>query len=219
METILKAEKISKLYNHTQVLNQVDFIIERKKIYIIKGKSGSGKSTLLNILSSLEKPDSGEIIYKAKRLHNLNDQQQSAIRGKDFGFIFQNYNLIPEFTVKQNILLPLIINKLPIDRQTLSNLVEHLNIKTILNRKIHFLSGGEQQRVAIARAFIKKPKIIFADEPTGNLDQKNTDLVVELFSYLVKKEGVSLVVVTHEQTLFEDNHQEYELKNGFLREI
>lgn len=219
MGLILAAEKITKNYMSRQVLDNANLYLEREKIYVIKGKSGSGKSTLLNILSGIEKPDSGRITFLNKDFHHLNDQQQSSIRGLHFGYVFQNYNLIPEFTVEQNIVLAKTINKLPLDKKRVIELAEELNIVSLLDKKVSFLSGGEQQRVAIARALIKSPQIIFADEPTGNLDQANTEIVINLFEKLVRDYKVTLVVVTHEKSLFNVPHQEFHLINGQLKEV
>ncbi|KZZ83140.1 ABC transporter [Bacillus sp. SJS] len=219
---ILKATGITKKYSqvHKNVLESTSFSIEAGSIHVIEGKSGSGKSTFLSIIGGMEYPSSGKVYYKNESLYDLSDSKQAVIRGKKFGFIFQSFQLIPELTAWENITLPLMLMKRT-DRfeERVKELAVELGISSQLDKRPSFLSGGEQQRVAIARALITEPEIIFADEPTGNLDQTTTRSIIKLFTKLNKEKKLSIVIVTHEKNLFEAPHQLYTMKNGVLEGI
>ncbi|GIO27459.1 ABC transporter ATP-binding protein [Ornithinibacillus bavariensis] len=217
MSVILNAEKVSKTFSNQQlVLKPTSIKINRGEIYVIEGKSGSGKSTLLSILGGLEKPTSGRVYYRNSSFYELNDEKQSEIRGKSFGFIFQSFHLIPELSVKQNIELPLTFNTVD-NRLETKDLAKRLEIEYLLDKETTKLSGGEQQRVAIARSLITLPDIVFADEPTGNLDHKTTRKIVNLLSELSNIYGISLVIVTHEKKLIKEPHHLFEIQDGELR--
>ncbi|MEK5066104.1 ABC transporter ATP-binding protein [Cytobacillus sp. FSL R5-0596] len=175
----------------------MQFSISKGEISIIEGKSGSGKSTLLSILGGMEQPTKGKVYYNNHSLYDLSDYEQSKIRGEKFGFIFQSFQLIPELTAKENIELPLEFIGNNKSEWKVFELAEELGIKYQLDKKPPFLSGGEQQRVAIARALITSPEVIFADEPTGNLDENTSKVIVNLLTKLCLQQHVSLVVVTN----------------------
>lgn len=199
---MIKLEKLTKVYRTDEVestaLNNVSFEIKKGEFVSIMGPSGCGKSTLLNILGLLDKPESGSYKFLEEEVSHLNEKGRSLIRKKNIGFIFQNFNLIDELTVFENIELPLIYNKVgAAERKKLVNeLIEKIGIS---HRSSHFpqqLSGGQQQRVAVARALITKPPIILADEPTGNLDSSHGNEVMELLCEL-NEEGTTIIMVTH----------------------
>lgn len=221
MNILLKANNICKKYhsnaNHFE-LKPSSVSFEKGEIYVIKGKSGSGKSTLLNIIGGMDRPTSGSVYFNNQSFYELSDKEQSRIRNEKYGFIFQSFNLVPEMTVKENIELPKFFNKnLLIDNVKISRLAEELGIKSLLNSKPSQLSGGEQQRVAIARALITSPEIIFADEPTGNLDSFNTQVIAKLLVEVVSSRKATLVVVTHEANLIDHPHIKLLMHNGELK--
>lgn len=220
MTVILKAMDISKKYNsyiNESVLNNTHLSIKPGEIYVIEGKSGSGKSTLLNILGGMEKPTIGKVYYHNRSFYDLNDNEQAKIRGEKFGFIFQSFQLIPELSVQENIELPLQFITKPKNEILVKELAKELGIESQLHKKPAFLSGGEQQRVAIARALITSPEILFADEPTGNLDQATSRRIIDLLTSLCVNQHVSLLVVTHEKNLFNHPHHLFTMQKGKLK--
>jgi putative ABC transport system ATP-binding protein len=199
---MIKLNQLTKVYRTEEIestaLNEVSFEIKQGEFVSIMGPSGCGKSTLLNILGMLDKPESGSYEFLGNEVANLNEKGRSEVRKKNIGFIFQNFNLIDELTVFENIELPLIYNKVPTSerKQRVNELIEKIGIS---HRTSHFpqqLSGGQQQRVAVARALITKPPLILADEPTGNLDSTHGNEVMELLCGL-HEEGTTVVMVTH----------------------
>jgi putative ABC transport system ATP-binding protein len=223
MSLLIEADGITKKYNqysnHTELL-PTSLKIHKGMIYVIKGKSGAGKSTLLNILGGMDRPTSGKVFIHNRSFYDLSDHEQSKIRSRTFGFIFQSYNLIPELTAFENIELPKHFNReLKIDSSSIKNLSEELGIAHLLNKRIYQLSGGEQQRVGIARALITNPDIVFADEPTGNLDAMNSQIIVNLISKHVILRRTTLVMVTHEEGLIKENHKELTIHNGKLKVV
>lgn len=199
---MIKLEKLSKVYRTDEIestaLNEVSFEIEKGEFVSIMGPSGCGKSTLLNILGMLDKPESGSYEFLGSEVSKLNEKGRSKVRKQKVGFIFQNFNLIDELTVFENIELPLIYNRVPSSerKKRVNALVEKIGIA---HRASHFpqqLSGGQQQRVAVARALITKPPLILADEPTGNLDSSHGNEVMELLCEL-NEAGTTIVMVTH----------------------
>lgn len=220
MSIILRTDGISKsfnTYNNHLVVKPTTFSVESGKIYIIEGKSGSGKSTFLSIIGGLEKPSKGKVLFEGKSFYDLDDNEQSKIRGKSFGFVFQSFQLVPELTVKENIELPLKFIKGSDNKLNIEELAIDLAIEKHLGKKPNYLSGGEQQRVAIARALITCPKILFADEPTGNLDEETSKLVISLLTKLSHKYNISLVIVTHEKDLIKGPHFLYKMHEGVLK--
>jgi len=221
MRPIITATNISKKYNHLSeqsALKNTQFTVGAGEIHVIEGKSGSGKSTLLNILGGMENPSLGHVYYRNRSFYDLDDKEQALIRGEKFGFVFQSFELIPELTVKENIELPLQFNS-NTHKYDVNKIAQELELEKQLHKKPAFLSGGEQQRVAIARAIITSPDVIFADEPTGNLDEATSKKVVCTLEKLVDDHGVSLVVVTHEKNLFAHKHNLYSMENGVLHKV
>ena len=199
---MIKLNKLTKVYRTDEVestaLNEVSFEIKEGEFVSIMGPSGCGKSTLLNILGMLDKPESGSYEFRENEVSHLNEKGRSEIRKKNIGFIFQNFNLIDELTVFENIELPLIYHKIKASerKERVNKLIEQIGIA---HRSSHFpqqLSGGQQQRVAVARALITKPHLILADEPTGNLDSSHGNEVMEMLCEL-NEAGTTIIMVTH----------------------
>ena len=201
-EIILSCDDISKSYENgnsrTNVLKHVSIEIKNESVNLIYGKSGSGKTTLLNILAGIDKASQGNVYYCGKRYGSMGESKLAKLRGNNFGFVFQGYHLIPRISVEENILCPAYINGKKYDREYYAYLLQELGINKLTKKTSYQLSGGEQQRVAIARAMLLKPKIVFADEPTGNLDSKNGAEVMNLLTEL-NQEGTTIVMVTHSQ--------------------
>jgi lipoprotein-releasing system ATP-binding protein len=200
---MIKAQGITKAYGSLSVIKGVDLDIHKGEVVAIVGASGAGKTTLLQILGTLERPDSGELIFGESKPMLLSDRKLSAFRNKHIGFIFQFHQLLPEFTAIENVMIPALIsgkkkNEI-IDRA--SALLDKLNILDRANHKPSALSGGEQQRVAVARALINQPDLILADEPSGNLDSKHAKELHELFFSLRDEFKQTIVIVTHNEEL------------------
>lgn len=221
MDILIEAKMICKKYNPNSKymeLAPTSLNIEKGKIYVITGKSGSGKTTLLNILGGIDTPTTGHVNINHKSFFDLSDTEQSKIRNQQFGFVFQTFNLIPELTVFENIQLPKHFNhNLKINYSDIEELSKRLGIDLLLHKKPFQLSAGEQQRVAIARALIVNPDIIFADEPTGNLDSENSKNIADLLVTSVVKRNTTLVIVTHEECLIHHEHIKLYMSNGTLR--
>lgn len=220
MSYVLKSVEISKKYNqqvNQNVVKSASITVEKGEIHVIEGKSGSGKSTFLSMLGGMEKPSNGKVYYKNISLYDLSDKEQARVRGELFGFVFQSFHLLPELTVKENIELPLQFSKKTKSKYSASEIAEELGIASHLHKKPDYLSGGEQQRVAIARALITSPEIIFADEPTGNLDQSTSRTIIDLLTKLSILHETALIVVTHEKNLFNHPHSLYLMEDGVLK--
>jgi putative ABC transport system ATP-binding protein len=181
-----------------EALKSVTFEVEKGEYVAIMGESGSGKTTLLNILASLDKATSGEVILDGKKLSQINEKEISAFRRDNLGFVFQDFNLLDNFSIKDNILLPLVLLGMKYDdmEKRLMPIVKMLGIDQLIEKYPYELSGGQKQRTAIARAMITQPKLILADEPTGALDSKSTDSVLDIFDVL-NKDGQTILMVTH----------------------
>ncbi len=215
---LLVAKNISKSYGKLAVLKSVDLSIAAAEIIAIVGASGAGKSTLLHLLGTLDNTDTGSIIFNGTDFTQLNDKALSAFRNKHMGFIFQFHHLLPEFTALENVCIPAYIakeNKADADARGLK-LLTQLGLADRAEHKPSELSGGEQQRVAIARALINNPAIIFADEPTGNLDSNNANEINELFLKIRKEMGVAIVIVTHNSALASIADRQLHMKDGNL---
>ena len=202
MDTILRAEHIRKTYDASSVpvdaLNGIDLAFAKGKFYSIIGRSGSGKSTLLHILSGLDLPTEGKVHFEGKDLSEYSDGQMAVFRRRHMGFVFQQYNLMEEYNVLENICMPVKLDQRKPDPGFLHTVLETLGLLDKQKKYASQLSGGEQQRVAIARSVLSKPKIIFADEPTGNLDKKTAFETLELLMESAKKFGQTLIMVTHD---------------------
>lgn len=217
-DILLSCDNISKTYEssriRTKVLKQVNIKFKKGSINLIYGKAGSGKTTLLNILAGLDKASQGNVYYLGKRYGSMSESELAKLRGQNFGFVFQAYHLIPRISIEENILCPSYINGKQYDKEYYHFLIEILGIEKLLKKMPYELSGGEQQRVAIARAMLLKPKIVFADEPTGNLDTENTKVITELFQKLNKEYKTTFIIVTHEENLIGHCEQIIRLRDG-----
>lgn len=201
MQEILKGTNLIKKYGNQVVLNKLSISVIKGEFITITGRSGSGKSTLLKCLGSMLKPDSGEVILDGEDLYKLQEKKLCQVRNNKFGFIFQTFALENKYTAFENIEIPLILSggikkKERIER--INSLAKQLNIDNILNKSAGGLSGGEKQRVAIARAVINNPEILFADEPCGNLDRYNGEVIMGIFKQLVQS-GFTILMVTHQE--------------------
>ena len=217
---ILDAKGVIKSYkngeNKLKVLDGINLPIEQGEIITVVGKSGSGKSTLLNILSTLDSADEGKIIIDGKNIQGYSDIEISKFRNSFIGFVFQFHHLLPDFTVVENILMPAWIKR---DKSKLNKayeLLETLQLIGIKDRYPMELSGGEKQRVAVLRALINDPKILFADEPTGNLDEKNALLLVDLLRKINRDYDITILLTTHNPEIALIGGKRYELKSGLL---
>ncbi len=219
----IEAKELSKIYgsgeNQIVALNKANLEIAANDFISIMGPSGSGKSTLLHLLSGLDKPTAGELTYDGKNIYSFNDKELSAFRRQRIGFIFQQFNLLPVLTAKENIIMPLLLNKKQPEETYLKNLTDLLGISDRLTHLPHELSGGQQQRVAIARALIARPDTIFADEPTGNLDSKSGGEVMELLNNIWHKMGKALVIITHDTQIARMADRQFVIVDGVLSEV
>ncbi|MDO4677812.1 MAG: ABC transporter ATP-binding protein [Blautia sp.] len=222
MGIVLEAKGLTKSYQSgkqkIKVLKNIDAVFEEGLFYAITGRSGSGKSTLLHILSGLEKPDTGSILMKGKKLESYCSQEMAEFRRRHMGFIFQQFNLLEEYDVKTNICMPLKLDRKREDSNFFKEITEHLGIDKILKKYPDELSGGEQQRVAIARSLIAKPEILFADEPTGNLDKKTADETLELLLECSYRYGQTLILVTHDMEIAERADEILKIEDGRICE-
>lgn len=219
---ILKTEKLKKEYGEGEnaflALNDVDLEVKQGEFLAITGESGSGKTTLLNCLGSLDRPTSGKIIFNGRDITTMDDNGLSAYRRKSIGFIFQNYNLIPVLNVEENIVLPLNLDNTPTDKDLLEELLKLTGLDVKRNNYPHELSGGQQQRVAFARALIHKPQIILADEPTGNLDSKNSREIISILKSSIKKYAQTLILITHDGSIASQADRICRISDGVLSE-
>ena len=201
MSSLLKLKKINLKYqtgkDNISVLKNVDLNIKKKETVSVVGESGSGKTSLIMLVGGLEKPTSGKIIFQNQEITSLNEDEVSEIRKKNIGIVFQSFYLIPNYTAVENVALTLELNNFKNPEKEAKILLDRFGLKHRFNNLPSQLSGGEQQRVAIARAIAMKPELILADEPTGNLDKKNTELVSNLLLNYSKEKKISLVLVTH----------------------
>lgn len=202
---ILETEKLTKIYkqgnNEIRALDNVNIKITKGEFVAIVGTSGSGKSTLLNMLGGLDKPTDGKVTVDGKLLCDLCDEELTIFRRREIGFIFQNYNLIPILNVYENIVFPIELDGMKIDRNYVEEIVKILGLSNKLKNMANNLSGGQQQRVAIARALVTKPAIILADEPTGNLDSKSSMDVIGLLKMTSEKFDQTIVMITHNEEI------------------
>ncbi|WP_295073649.1 ABC transporter ATP-binding protein [Ruminococcus sp.] len=219
---ILKTEKLKKEYgsgeNAFLALNDVDLEVKQGEFLAITGESGSGKTTLLNCIGSLDRPTSGKIIFNGRDITTMDDNGLSAYRRKSIGFIFQNFNLIPVLNVEENIVLPLNLDNTPPDKEFLEELLKLTGLDVKRNNYPHELSGGQQQRVAFARALIHKPRIILADEPTGNLDSKNSREIISILKSSIKKYNQTLILITHDGSIAAQADRICRITDGVLSE-
>ena len=215
---ILRCEALSKVYRSGEskviALDQVSLSLAQGSFTAITGPSGSGKSTLLHLLSGLDHPSGGRVIYQEADLYKYRDNQLSVLRRRRFGFVFQSYNLVRELTGWDNILLPVMLDGRRVDEAYLNRIIDLLGIRDRLSHLPSAMSGGQQQRIAIARALTNKPAILFADEPTGNLDGKSGREVLTLLRQVNHELGITLVLVTHDLNVAEQAERIIQLEDG-----
>lgn len=221
-ESIIKAESIAKLVStnqeHLTILEDVDLEIFSGESVAIVGSSGAGKSTLMTLLAGLDVPSKGEVHLLGQALSTLDDEERASLRSDAVGFVFQSFLLIPSLTAIENVTLPCLLKGDNEDVERAKMLLESVGLERRINHLPSQLSGGEQQRVALARAFMIKPKILFADEPTGNLDQHTAEKVVELLFELNQQHGTTLVLVTHDPELAAKCQRTLHMQAGNLEE-
>lgn len=216
---MILGKNIKKQYGNLQVLKGVDIHIKPSEVVSIVGSSGAGKTTLLTILGTLDKASSGDILFNDINISSLNAKKLAAFRNQHIGFVFQFHHLLPEFTAIENVCIPAFINKISKkDAETKAlELLDLLGLKDRANHKPSELSGGEQQRIAVARALINDPKVIFADEPSGNLDSENAQNLHQLFFRLRDELKQTIVVVTHNETLANMADRKLIMKDGLIQ--
>lgn len=220
MVAIIEIKDLSKTYKlgelEVEVLKNINLSIEKSEFVSIMGPSGSGKSTLLYLIGGLDKPTKGEILINGKAISTMKDKEESIMRRRDIGFVFQFYNLIPNLNVEENIMLPLLLDGKSMKkyRNELNEILEIVGLKDRRHHTPRELSGGQQQRVAIARALINQPEIILADEPIGNLDSKTGTEIMQLFSRINREKGKTIVQVTHSKESAEYGDRIINVKDG-----
>ncbi len=221
MNTLLRLKKVNLKYqtgkDNISVLKDINLIAKKKETISIVGESGSGKTSLIMLIGGLERPTSGKIFFQDDEITKLSEDEVSKIRKKNIGIIFQSFYLIPNYTALENVTLILELNKFKNSEKQAKSLLDRFGLKHRFNNLPSQLSGGEQQRVAIARAIAMKPELILADEPTGNLDTENSNMISKiLFSY-VKEEGSSLIMVTHDLKLANRSNRKIKIKDGKIK--
>lgn len=221
-DTIISVNHLSKRFHDgdldVTVLNDINLSINASERIAIVGASGSGKSTLLQLLGGLDKPSQGEVVLVEKNLNQVSDEECGLLRNQYLGFIYQFHHLLPEFTAQENVAMPLMLRKQSVGQiqDIANNMLERVGLKQRLQHKPSELSGGERQRVAIARALVTQPKVILADEPTGNLDSKTAQYVFDLMMELNQELSTAIVMVTHDMQLAKEMDTVYELTDGIL---
>ena len=217
---MIELRGVSKAYwtgaGPVRALNKLDLKIESGEFLSIMGQSGSGKSTLMNILGCMDRPTEGQYLLGDLDVANLSDKSRSALRGRWFGFIFQNYNLLPRLSALEQVELPLLYNQAPNRRRRASEALDRLGLSDRLHHRPNQLSGGQQQRVAIARSLVVNPQVILADEPTGALDTYTGNEIMEILSDLVEESRITVVLVTHEPHIADWSKRSILMKDGFI---
>lgn len=216
---ILQTNNLTKVYDaevKVEALVDVNFNLSKGDLVAIIGDSGSGKSTFLHLLAGVDKPSSGDIFIEDKNITKLNKEDLTIFRRRNIGVIYQFFNLIPNIDVKKNILLPILLDDKKVDQEYFDEILSILGIKDKLNRFPKELSGGEQQRVAIARSLITRPAIVLADEPTGNLDRKNSEDIISLFKLVNQRLNSTIMIITHDEKVANACNKVYKMVDGRL---
>ena len=220
---LLEVNNICKTYGSGETavhaLKNVSFSVPKGEYVAIVGESGSGKSTLLNMIGALDTPTSGKVVIGGKEIFSMNDNRLTVFRRRNIGFIFQAFNLIPELTVEQNIIFPVLLDYQKPDRKYLEELLTVLNLKERRNHLPSQLSGGQQQRVAIGRALITRPSLILADEPTGNLDTQNSSEVIALLKEASRKYEQTIIMITHNRSIAQSADRILQVSDGVLTDL
>lgn len=220
---LLEVDNICKTYGSGETavhaLKNVSFCVPKGEYVSIVGESGSGKSTLLNMIGALDSPTSGRVTIGGKDIFSMNDRKLTIFRRRNIGFIFQAFNLIPELTVEQNIIFPVLLDYQKPDKKYLEELLAVLNLKERRNHLPSQLSGGQQQRVAIGRALITRPSLILADEPTGNLDTQNSSEVIALLKKTSKKYEQTIIMITHNRRIAQTSDRVLQVSDGVLTDL
>ena len=220
---LLEVSNLSKIYGTGEAavhaLKNVNFSVSKGEYVAIVGESGSGKSTLLNMIGALDKPESGKVTIGNNDIFSMNDKELTIFRRRNIGFIFQAFNLIPELTVEQNIIFPLLLDYQKPDKAYLEELLDVLGLTKRRNHLPSQLSGGQQQRVAIGRALITRPSLILADEPTGNLDTKNSSEVITLLKEASSKYQQTIIMITHNRSIAQSADRVLQVSDGILTDF
>ena len=220
---LLEVNNICKTYGSGETavhaLKKVSFSVPKGEYVAIVGESGSGKSTLLNMIGALDTPTSGKVVIGGKEIFSMNDNRLTVFRRRNIGVIFQAFNLIPELTVEQNIIFPVLLDYQKPDRKYLEELLTVLNLKERRNHLPSQLSGGQQQRVAIGRALITRPSLILADEPTGNLDTQNSSEVIALLKEASRKYEQTIIMITHNRSIAQSADRILQVSDGVLTDL
>lgn len=220
---LLEVQSISKTYGSGEAavhaLKNVSFSVPKGEYVAIVGESGSGKSTLLNMIGALDNPTSGKVLIEGKDIFAMKESKRTIFRRRNIGFIFQAFNLIPELTVEQNIIFPILLDYQKPNQKYLEELLEVLNLKERRNHLSGQLSGGQQQRVAIGRALITRPSLILADEPTGNLDSQNSSEVIALLKNASKRYAQTIIMITHNRSIAQSADRVLQVSDGVLTDM
>ncbi len=218
---MIKVRDIRKSYGQLEVLRGIDLDVKRGEVMSIVGPSGAGKTTLLQIVGTLDRPDSGEVMFDGENILRLNDNKQAAFRNANIGFVFQFHQLLPEFTVLENVAMPALIGGRPRTEaySRAKELIDYLGLGSRMDHKPMQLSGGERQRAAVARALINRPSVILADEPSGSLDSRNREELHKLFFDLRRDMGQTFVIVTHDEALAGQCDRIVHMNDGKITEI
>lgn len=220
MAAIVELKKVAKVYRgaaDTQALSDIDLVFEQGSFNSIVGESGSGKSTLLNIIGMLDRPSSGELWLEGQSITSLDPDSLASLRNRSIGFVFQFHYLLPEFSAMENVLMPHLIGHKSVDahvKKRAGELFDLMGIAGVKNNMANRMSGGQQQRTAIARALINNPRVILADEPTGNLDSENTSVIYRLFRDVNRQSGTTFIIITHDRRIAEQTDRIIEIKDG-----
>ena len=222
---IIELTNVRKVYRMGQerivALDDITLSFEQEKVYCLHGTSGSGKSTLLNLIAGLERPTKGTIVFKKTNIEKQSEKQLALFRQRNIGFVFQSFNLLPTFTALENVMLPLVFKKVSprVRKEKAMEMLKAVGLEHRYKHKPSEMSGGQQQRVCIARAFVNDPKIVFADEPTGNLDTKTTFEMMDLITGMANKNKQTLIIVTHDLEIADYADYIIKIRDGSVEEI